>query len=113
MLADGVPPSNVWSLPTGKRGLKFSRKREIARLLQSGENSQAYSKKTMSSFLLLLPAVIYNISRYSNADIKGSVKLQIFLKLLRDIFEQDYTVFLKTIDTEGMENGWKKVLIKA
>lgn len=42
--------------------------------------------------------LLYNISRYSNEDIKGSVKLQIFLKLLRDIFEQDYLVFLKTLE---------------
>lgn len=42
--------------------------------------------------------LLYNISRYSDADIKGSVKLQIFLKLLRDIFEQDYTVFVKTLE---------------
>ncbi|KJS49061.1 MAG: transposase [Peptococcaceae bacterium BRH_c23] len=46
--------------------------------------------------------LLYNISRYSNADIKGSVKLQIFLKLLRDIFEQDYTVFLKTLEESIM-----------
>ncbi|EHQ90635.1 Rpn family recombination-promoting nuclease/putative transposase [Desulfosporosinus youngiae] len=41
--------------------------------------------------------LLYNISAYSNADIKGSMKLQIFLKLLRDIFEEDYGVFLKTL----------------
>ena len=41
--------------------------------------------------------ILYNISRSNSEKIKGSIKLQIFLKILRDIFEQDYTEFLKTL----------------
>lgn len=41
--------------------------------------------------------ILYNISRSNSEEIKGSIKLKIFLKILRDIFEQDYTEFLKTL----------------
>ena len=41
--------------------------------------------------------ILYNISAYSNEEIKGSVKLRIFLQVLRDIFEQDYEQFLQTL----------------
>lgn len=41
--------------------------------------------------------ILYNISKYSDDEIKGNVKLRIFLKVLRDIFGKDYDGFIETI----------------
>lgn len=41
--------------------------------------------------------ILYNISAYTGEEIKGTVKLRIFLKILRDIFVQDHAQFLETL----------------
>lgn len=51
----------------------------------------------VTAFLPDFSYLLYNLSHYSNAELKGGIKLQIFLKLLRDIFEQDDALFLKTL----------------
>ncbi|MFZ7120708.1 MAG: Rpn family recombination-promoting nuclease/putative transposase, partial [Eubacteriaceae bacterium] len=41
--------------------------------------------------------ILYDISKYSDNEIKGNVKLQIFLKILRDIFENEEEKFMETL----------------
>ncbi|EOC99369.1 Rpn family recombination-promoting nuclease/putative transposase [Caldisalinibacter kiritimatiensis] len=52
---------------------------------------------TITKYISDYEYILYDLSDYKDEEIKGNIKLKIFLKILRDIFKKDYEEFIEAL----------------